>query len=81
VIIGVDPHKSTHAAVAVDRDGRTLARLRLVADGCHKEASISRPVVLHRPSERRGPARSSNRYGSLASHVVVVGLVPLGTEQ
>jgi hypothetical protein len=27
VIIGVDPHKSTHTVVAVDRDERPLARL------------------------------------------------------
>lgn len=31
VIIGIDPHKSTHTAVAVDRDERTLARLTVPA--------------------------------------------------
>ena len=34
VIIGVDPHKSTHTAVAIDRDERPLARRRLVAERC-----------------------------------------------
>ena len=33
VTIGIDPHKSTHTAVAVDRDERTLARLTLPANG------------------------------------------------
>jgi hypothetical protein len=32
VIIGVDPHKSTRTAVAIDRDERPLARLRRVAE-------------------------------------------------
>jgi hypothetical protein len=33
VTIGIDPHKSTHTAVAIDRDERQLARLTLRADG------------------------------------------------
>jgi len=32
VTIGIDPHKSTHTAVAVDRDEHQIARLTLVAD-------------------------------------------------
>lgn len=32
VTIGIDPHKSTHTAVAVDRDEHQVARLTLVAD-------------------------------------------------
>jgi transposase len=32
VMIGVDPHKATHTAVAIDRDERPLARLDVVAD-------------------------------------------------
>ena len=34
VTIGVDPDKSTHTAVAIDRDERPLARVQLVADRC-----------------------------------------------
>jgi transposase len=34
VIIGVDPHKSTHTAVAIDGDEVPLARVQLVADRC-----------------------------------------------
>ena len=33
VIIGVDPHKSTHTVVAIDRDERPLAGVQLVAEG------------------------------------------------
>ena len=29
VIIGIDPHKATHTAVAIDGDERPLARLQL----------------------------------------------------
>jgi transposase len=32
VIIGVDPHKSTHTAVAIDGDEQPIARLQVVAD-------------------------------------------------
>src|SRR3954464_13965080 len=33
VIIGIDPHKATHTAVAIDAEERPLASLRLAADG------------------------------------------------
>ena len=32
VTIGIDPHKSTHTAVAVDRDEHQIARLTLAAE-------------------------------------------------
>jgi len=41
VIIGVDPHKSTHTAVAIDREERPLARLRLVADRCQTQRLLA----------------------------------------
>ena len=40
VIIGVDPHKSTHTAVAIDRDEQPLARVQLVADRCQVPAAV-----------------------------------------
>ena len=40
VIIGVDPHKSTHTAVAIDGDERPLARVQLVADRCQVPAAV-----------------------------------------
>jgi transposase len=41
VIIGVDPHKSTHTAVAVDRDEQPLARVQLVADRCQVQRLLA----------------------------------------
>ena len=41
VTIGIDPHKSTHTAVAVDRDERPLARLTLPATGCQTKRLLA----------------------------------------
>jgi transposase len=41
VIIGVDPHKSTHTAVAIDGDERPLARVQLVADRCQTQRLLA----------------------------------------
>ena len=41
VIIGVDPHKATHTAVAIDRDEHLLARLQLVADRCRVQRLLA----------------------------------------
>ena len=38
VTIGIDPHKSSHTAAALDAGGETLGELRLRADG----ATLSR---------------------------------------
>src|SRR4051795_7357578 len=38
VTIGIDPHKSSHTAAALDADGGSLSELRLRADG----ATLSR---------------------------------------
>jgi hypothetical protein len=41
VIIGVDPHKSTHTEVAIDRDEQPLARVQLVADRCQVQRLLA----------------------------------------
>ena len=41
VIIGVDPHKSTHTAVAIDRDEQPLARVQLVAERCQVQRLLA----------------------------------------
>ena len=41
VIIGVDPHKSTHTAVAIDREERPLAGVQLVADPCQTQRLLA----------------------------------------
>jgi transposase len=37
VIIGIDPHKATHTAVAIDRDEQPIATLQVVADRCQTQ--------------------------------------------
>ncbi len=37
VIIGIDPHKGSHTAVALDRDEHTLAKLRVKATAAQVE--------------------------------------------
>lgn len=34
IIIGIDPHKATHTAVAIDETEQALAELQLAADRC-----------------------------------------------
>jgi transposase len=41
VIIGVDPHKSTHTVVAIDRDERPFAGVQLVADRCQTQRLLA----------------------------------------
>jgi len=66
VIIGVDPHKSTHTAVAIDREERPLARLRLVADRCQTQRLLAwaEPLGTQRswdPSRPRPPLTTRAR--------------------
>ena len=61
VTIGIDPHKSTHTAVAVDRDEHQIARLQdtqlrsIGAPRWPKGLRRSAPRVLARWSSIRGP--------------------------
>jgi hypothetical protein len=57
VIIGVDPHKSTHTAVAIDGDERPLALQRLVADRCQTQRLLAWSPTSWTPS----PGRRSRR--------------------
>ena len=41
VTIGIDPHKSTHTAVAVDRDELPIARLTLAASRCQTDRLLA----------------------------------------
>jgi transposase len=63
VIIGVDPHKSTHTGVAIDRDERPLARLRLVADRCQTQRLLA--WAAPRGSERTWAVESAGGLGKL----------------
>jgi transposase len=63
VIIGVDPHKSTHTAVAIDGDERPLARTLLVADRCQ----VARLLAWAEPlgTERTWAVESAGGLGKL----------------
>ena len=60
VIIGIDPHKSTHTAVAIDAEERPLARLQLSAD----RAQTGRLLAWATPLGGTGHGRSSPLLGS-----------------
>jgi transposase len=63
VIIGVDPHKSTHTAVAIDRDERPLARMQLVADRCQTQRLLAWAEPLGK--ERTWAVESAEGLGKL----------------
>ncbi len=64
VIIGVDPHKATHTAVAIDGDEQPLARLQVVAD----RAQTQRLLAWAAPFEERTWAvESADGLGKLLS--------------
>jgi transposase len=69
VIIGVDPHKATHTAVAIDRDERPLARTRLVAD----RAQVPRLLAWAEPlgTERTWAVESAEGLGKLLAQQLV----------
>jgi transposase len=41
VIIGIDPHKATHTAVAIDGDEQPIARLLVTADRCQTQRLLA----------------------------------------
>jgi transposase len=69
VIIGVDPHKSTHTAVAIDGDERPLARVQLMADRCQ----VPRLVAWADPlgTERTWAVESAEGLGKLLAQQLV----------
>jgi transposase len=72
VIIGIDPHKSTHTAVAIDRDERPLARLQLVADRCQTQRLLAWAEPLG--TQRTWAVESAGGLGKLlAQQLLEVG--------
>src|SRR5512132_4317530 len=63
VIIGVDPHKSTHTAVALGRDEQLLARVQLVADRCQTQRLLAWAEPLG--TERTWAVESADGLGKL----------------
>jgi transposase len=62
VMIGVDPHKATHTAVAIDGDERPLARLRLVAGRCRTQRLLAGAEPLG--AERTWAVESAGGWAS-----------------
>jgi hypothetical protein len=67
VIIGIDPHKTTHMAVAIDGDEQAIARLEVTADRAQTQRAIGVGVAAG------GPADVGGRIGRWAGQVVVSG--------
>ena len=69
VLIGVDPHKATHTAVAVDRSEVPIARLTVTAD----RRQVQRLLAWAEPlgKERRWAVESANGLGRLLSQQLV----------
>jgi transposase len=69
VIIGVDPHKSTHTAVAIDGDEQPLARVQLVADRCQTQRLLAWVEPLG--TQRSGAVESAGGLGKLLAQQLV----------
>lgn len=69
VTIGVDPHKSTHTAVAIDRDERPLARVQLVADRCQVQRLLAWAEPLG--TQRTWAVESAEGLGKLLAQQLV----------
>lgn len=63
IIIGIDPHKATHTAVAIDRDESELARLQVPSD----RRQVHRLLAWAEPfgCERTWAVESANGLGRL----------------
>ena len=69
VIIGIDPHKSTHTAVAIDGDEQPLARLQVAADRCQTERLLAWAAPLG--DERTWAIESAGGLGKLLAQQLV----------
>ncbi len=63
MIIGIDPHKSTHTAVAIDTDEQPLARLQVAADRCQTARLLAWAAPLG--EERTWAIESAGGLGKL----------------
>jgi transposase len=65
VIIGIDPHKSTHMAVAIDGDEHPIGRLEVLADRCQTQRLLAWAAPLG--EERTWAIESAAGLGKLLS--------------
>ena len=69
VIIGIDPHKATHTAVAIDDDERAIARLEVSADRAQTPRLLAWAAQLG--GERTWAIESADGLGKLLSQQLV----------
>ena len=69
VIIGIDPHKATHMAVAIDGDERAIARLEVRADRAQTQRLLAWAAPLG--AERTWAIESADGLGKLLSQQLV----------
>ena len=65
VIIGIDPHKTTHMAVAIDSDEHAIARLEVTADHAQMQRLLAWAAPLG--EERTWAIESADGLGKLLS--------------
>src|SRR6266540_4481292 len=69
VIIGIDPHKATHTAVAIDRDEQAIARLEVRADRAQTQRLLAWAAPLG--DQRTWAIESAGGLGKLLSQELV----------
>jgi transposase len=69
VIIGIDPHKTTHMAVAIDGDEHPIGRLEVLADRCQTQRLLAWAAPLG--EERTWAIESAAGLGKLLSQQLV----------
>ena len=62
VIIGIDPHKATHTAVAIESNEQPIARLQVVADRCQTQRLLAWAAPF---GERTWAIESASGLGKL----------------
>jgi transposase len=65
VIIGIDPHKATHMAVAIDGDEQAIGRLEVTADRCQTQRLLAWAAPLG--EDRTWAIESAGGLGKLLS--------------
>ena len=77
VMIGVDPHKGSHTAVAIDKAESELARLKVRATRCHHYATYNGTAPIDVSSGGRVVQRLSRRGNRQLNHAIHIAAVTL----
>ncbi len=68
IIIGIDPHKATHTAVAIDETEAPLAEFQLAADRCQAQRLLAWAAPFE---DRAWAVESADGLGKLLSQQLV----------